>query len=67
MFLCIVIPRPEHPGICLNVMLRPLIEELKKVREGVEAYDCFEKKKFYLQVRYLFSVHDFMAYIIFAR
>jgi hypothetical protein len=31
MFLCLVIPGPEHPGVRLNVMLQPLIEELKKL------------------------------------
>jgi hypothetical protein len=28
-FLCLVIPGPDHPGIKINVMMRPLIEELK--------------------------------------
>jgi hypothetical protein len=66
MFLCLVIPGPEYSGVCLNVMLQPLNEELKKLWEGVEAYDCFKKQKFNLQVVYLFSVHDFMAYGIFS-
>jgi hypothetical protein len=38
LYLC-----PEHPGVRLNVMLQPLIEELKKLWQGVEAYDCFKK------------------------
>jgi hypothetical protein len=29
MFLCLVIPGSEHPGVHLNVMLQPLIKELK--------------------------------------
>jgi hypothetical protein len=29
MFLCLIIPGPDHPGTNINVMLRPLIEELK--------------------------------------
>jgi hypothetical protein len=29
MFLCLIIPGLEHPGTRLNVMLKPLIEELK--------------------------------------
>jgi hypothetical protein len=66
MFLCLVIPGPEHPGVRLNVMVQPLIEELKKLWQGVEAYDCFKKHKFNLHVAYLFSVHDFMAYGIFS-
>jgi hypothetical protein len=47
-------------------MLQPLIEELKKLWEGVEAYDRFKKHKFNLRVAYLFSVHDFMACDIFS-
>jgi hypothetical protein len=31
MFLCLVIPGPEHPGVRLNVILQPLIEEFKKL------------------------------------
>jgi hypothetical protein len=49
MFLCLVIPGPEHPGVRLNVMLQPLIEELKKLWQGMEAYDCFKKQKFNLR------------------
>jgi hypothetical protein len=29
MFLCLIIPGPNNPGTCINVMLKPLIEELK--------------------------------------
>jgi hypothetical protein len=66
MFLCLVIPGPKHPSVRLNVMLQPLIEELKKLWQGVEAYDCFKKQNFNLCVAYLFSVHEFMAYGIFS-
>lgn len=66
MFLFLIIPGPEHPGSKLNVMLQPLIEELKKLWVGVEAYDSFKKKKFTVRVAYLWSVHDFLAFGIFA-
>jgi hypothetical protein len=29
MFLCLIIPGLDHPGTRINVMLKPLIEELK--------------------------------------
>jgi hypothetical protein len=29
MFLCLIIPSPDHPETHLNMMLMPLIEELK--------------------------------------
>jgi hypothetical protein len=46
-------------------MLRALIDELKELWNGVEAYDSHKKQKFTLQVAYLWSIHDFMAYAIF--
>ncbi|WVZ53089.1 hypothetical protein U9M48_004075 [Paspalum notatum var. saurae] len=66
MFLCLIIPGPEHPGPKINVMLQPLIKELKQLWYGVDAYDISLKQKFTLRAAYLWSVHDFMAYGIFA-
>jgi hypothetical protein len=48
-FLYLIIPGPDHPGPKLNVMLRPLIDELKELWNGVEAYDSYKKQKFTLQ------------------
>jgi hypothetical protein len=39
MFLCLIIPGQDHPGTRINVILKPLIKELKELWEGVEAYD----------------------------
>jgi hypothetical protein len=64
-FLCLIIPGRDYPRKNLNVMLKPLIEELKKLWKGVEAYDVFTKQIFKLRVAYLWLVHDFMAYAIF--
>jgi hypothetical protein len=66
MFLCLIIPGPDHPGPKLNVMLKPLIDELKELWNGVETYDSQKKQKFTPQAAYLWSVHDFMPYGIFA-
>jgi hypothetical protein len=57
----------EYMFLCLNVMLKPLIEELKQLWEGVKAYDYDQKQKFSLRVVYLWSVHDFMVHNIFSR
>jgi hypothetical protein len=65
-FLSLIIYGPDHLGTNINVMLKPLIEELKQLWEGVEAYDYDQKQKFNLQVMYLWSVHDFRAYSIFS-
>jgi hypothetical protein len=48
MFLCLIIPNPDHPGTNINVMLKPLMEELKQLWEGVKAYDYDQKQKFNL-------------------
>jgi hypothetical protein len=65
MFMCLIIPGPDRPGTCIDVMLKLLIEELKQLWEGVEAYDYDQKQKFNLRVTYLWLVHDFRAYNIF--
>jgi hypothetical protein len=61
-----IIPGLDHPRTRLNVMLKPLIEELKQLWKGVEAYDYDQKQKFNIRVAYLWSVHDFRAYNIFS-
>jgi hypothetical protein len=65
MFLCLIIPSLDHPGTNINVILKPLIEKLKQLWEGVKAYDYDQKQEFNIRVAYLWSVHDFRAYIIF--
>jgi hypothetical protein len=66
MFLCLVVPGPNYLGPKLNVMLKPLIDELKELWNRVEAYDSHKKQKLTLRAAYLWSIHDFMAYGIFA-
>jgi hypothetical protein len=66
MFLCLIIPGLDHPGPKLNVMLNPLIDELKELWNGDKTYDSHKKQKFTFQAAYLSSIHDFMAYGIFA-
>jgi hypothetical protein len=47
-------------------MMQPLIEELKPLWVGVEAYDCHKKQKFNLRAAYLWSIHDFLVHGIFS-
>jgi hypothetical protein len=65
MFLCLIVLGSDHPGPKLNVMLKPLINELKELWNGVEAYDSSKKQKFTLRAAYLWPIHDFMTYNIF--
>jgi hypothetical protein len=46
MFLCLIVPSLEAPGPQINVMLKPLIEELKHMWIGAEAYDYYKKQQF---------------------
>jgi hypothetical protein len=53
MFLCLIIPSLDHPGTNINVILKPLIEKLKQLWEGVKAYDYDQKQEFNIRVAYL--------------
>jgi hypothetical protein len=57
MFLCLIVHGPDHPGPKLNVMLKPLIDELKEMWNRVEAYDSHKKHKFTVRAAYLWSIH----------
>jgi hypothetical protein len=65
-FLYLIIPGLEAPDPRINVMVKPLIEELKQLWIRVEAYDCYKKQKFNIRAAYLWSVHNFKAYDTFA-
>jgi hypothetical protein len=58
-FLYLIVPSPDTPSPRINMMLKSLIEELKQLWVGVEAYNYYKKQKFNLRFTYLWSVHDF--------
>jgi hypothetical protein len=62
MFLCLIVPGLDNPEPQLNVMIQPLIEELKQLWVGVEAYNYHKKQKFNLRAAHLWSIHEFLAY-----
>lgn len=48
-FLTIIMPGLEHPGKHIDVMLQPLIDELKVLwDEGVETFDVVKGQNFIL-------------------
>jgi hypothetical protein len=65
-FLAMVIPGPEHPGKNLSILLKPLVDELLQLWAGVETWDASVKQKFTMRAAYLWSIHDFPAYGMFA-
>jgi hypothetical protein len=47
-FLALVILGPKHPKRKINMFLPPLMEELKELWQGVDAYDSHLKYQFNL-------------------
>ncbi|XP_062119270.1 uncharacterized protein LOC133833022 [Humulus lupulus] len=60
--MSLLIPGPKSPGKDYDVFLRPLIEELKELWEGIEAYDSYEGCMFKLRAAILWTISDFPAY-----
>lgn len=44
-FLCLIIPSTEHLGPNHNVMVKPLIKEMKELWKGLKAYGRFKRQK----------------------
>jgi hypothetical protein len=61
-FLAMVIPRLEHPGKNLSVLLQPMVDELLNLWARVDTYDASMKQHFTMRASYLWSIHDFLAY-----
>jgi hypothetical protein len=61
-FLALVIPGPKELRKQKNIFFRPLMEELKELWQGVDAYDNHLKCRFNLRATYLWSIHDYLAY-----
>jgi hypothetical protein len=61
-FRALVIPCPKEPKKQMNIFLHPLMEELKELWQGVDAYDNHLKCRFNLRDAYLWSIHDYLAY-----
>jgi hypothetical protein len=61
-FLTLVIPGPKEPKKKIDIFLRPLMEEMKELWQGVDAYGSHLKCRFNLCVAYLWSIHDYLTY-----
>jgi hypothetical protein len=61
-FLALMIPGPKEPKKQMNIFLCPLMEELKELWQGVDAYDSHLKCQFNLRAAHLWSIHDYLPY-----
>lgn len=60
--MALLIPGPKAPGQDICVMLQPLIDDLVKLWEGVEAVDMHLKQSFRLRAILMWGIHDLPAY-----
>jgi hypothetical protein len=58
-FLALVIPGPRELKKQMNIFLQPLFEELKKLWQGIDAYDSHLRCRFTLRASYLWSIHNY--------
>jgi hypothetical protein len=64
-FLAVGIPSPKHPKKNINMFFGSLMEELKELWQGVDAYDIHLKCRLNLHATYMWSIYDYLAYGIF--
>ena len=62
MFVSCVVPNPFNPTIGIDVYLQPLIDDLKKLWNGVLTYDVSRKKNFMMREALMWTINDFPAY-----
>ncbi|KAL5573205.1 hypothetical protein UlMin_022802 [Ulmus minor] len=60
--LSLLIPGPKSPGKDFDVFLRPLIEELKVLWDGVQSFDSYQQASFTLRASVIWTVSDFPAF-----
>jgi hypothetical protein len=65
-FLALVILGPKEPREQMDIFLHSLMEEMKELWQGVDAYDNHLKCRFNLRAAYLWLIHDYLAYGNFA-
>ncbi|XP_004289296.1 PREDICTED: uncharacterized protein LOC101297488 [Fragaria vesca subsp. vesca] len=62
-FLVLLIPGPNSSGKCLDVYLRPLIDELKELWEnGIPTFDRHSKTSFRMRTVVMWTISNFPGY-----
>jgi hypothetical protein len=62
MFLAAVIPGPSNPTSGIDIYLQPLVDDLKRLWNGVWTYDVARKENFNLRAMLMWTINDFPAY-----
>ncbi|GLT42256.1 hypothetical protein SLA2020_162690 [Shorea laevis] len=62
-FLSLIIQGPQSPGKNIDVMLRPLIDDLKQLwYSGVQTYDSFRHQYFLMRAALMWTISDLPGY-----
>ncbi|GKV09925.1 hypothetical protein SLEP1_g21358 [Rubroshorea leprosula] len=62
-FLTLIISGPKSPGKNIDVFLRPLIDDLKRLwLSGVETFDSFHKQNFTMRAMLMWTITNFPGY-----
>jgi hypothetical protein len=65
LLLSILIQGPKHPGINIDVFLKPLMQEMETLcKEGIDIFDGFTRQIFNLRVIILITIHDYHAIFV---
>ena len=62
MFLSCIVPGPFNLIVGIDVYLQPLIDDLKKLWNGVLTYDVSRKQTFMMRAALMQTINDFPAY-----
>lgn len=62
MFLAAVIPGPHNPTAGIDIFLQPLVDDLKRLWNGVITYDIARKEIFLMRAALMWTINDFPAY-----
>ena len=60
MMMSVLISGPYQPGVNIDVLLRPLIDDFQKLwkEEGIRVYDGFRKERFNLRAMLFTTITD---------
>jgi len=64
MMMSVLISGPYQPGVNIDVLLRPLIDDFQKLwkEEGIRIYDGFRKERFNLCAMLFTTITDILIH-----
>lgn len=60
--LSVIIPGKDGTGNNIDVLMAPIMDELKRLWNGVPAFDSYSNETFNMRAALLWTINDFPAY-----